>query len=91
MGLVHDDQVVIRDRGHRTGIVIEDTFDKTLHRCHMDFGFLVDIFIIQILDVIDFIKSHQVFDFYFLKHVLCLLAKRGAVNKEQNPFEASAF
>ena len=87
MSLVNNNQVEICYGWHCLPFVIKDTFYHTLNSSNLNTSFFIYGFLIQSLNIIDFIKSHQFFEFYFLKNIGSLISQRGSINKEQDTFE----
>ena len=90
MSLVHDDEVVIGDRGAGFAVfAVEDAFHHALNRGDVDAGFFVDAFFFEALHAVDIREGHELFEFHVGEGVECLIAEGGAIHKKEDALEAA--
>ena len=91
MCLINDDQVVVGDSRHAFSIVIENAPHHALHGCNLDTCFFVNALVVKPLDIVNFVKRHQIFQLDLLEYIRSLIAQRGSVYQEKYPLKPIGF
>ena len=91
VSLIHNNQIKIWYRWLLFIIVIENPLYHTLNSGYLHPGFLLHQLVLQALDIIDFVKGHQLLQLYVLEHIMSLYSQGVSVYQKENPLEPIGF